>query len=150
MAWPASTQTIVDAFQETNKKALGMKTRVQAVRDNSAAGPIDRNILLNLQRDLDTAIDLWNTAKAITGIVQYAKDQFADQALDVAAEFNGMVNAAITLRDWIFNNFPTDAGTGAVLVHTVDIEGAVTHLTFSSAQLATFRTHADTFTATIG
>jgi len=43
-----------------------------------------------------------------------------------------------------------DAVSGAVLVYTVAENGDETHLTFTTAQLATFRTQADTLLALIG
>jgi len=148
MSYPASIQTTHDAFASINNTAIRIKQRVIAVRNASAAGPIPRQEVLNLQLDLDRASDVF-TAPKPAGLVQYTKDQFNDQTLDVVAEFTTMNNAAIQLRDWIFNNFPRDAGSGAVLAATVDQDGNRVELTFSTAQLATFRTHCDTFVATI-
>ncbi len=150
MAWPASQQTIADAFDLSNREALRIKGRVQKIRDLSTAGPLGRQSLLDLQRALDISVSRWNQAAGVPGIQAYARDQFNDQTLNVPSEFTTMRNAATSLRDWINANFPRASGSNAVEVYTVGTDGVRTELTFSVAQLAAFRTEADLFTATIG
>jgi hypothetical protein len=150
MAWPASVTTIRSAFDNVNAAANRCKALVQTARNQSAAGPINRSNVVSIIKELDRAIGIWNAAVAIPGMSAYARDQFANQAIDVAAEFTAMTAAAATLRDWIFANFPKDAVSGAALLSSIDAAGNETPLTFTTAQLATFRTNADTFTATIG
>lgn len=149
MAYPVTTATLVDKFRKANLYATRLKQQVTGLRNASAAGDTVRRDYFLMLSQLREAITVWNATKAITGIGQYAKDQFSDQSLDIAAEFNAMVAAAGDLADWIFNNLPTDAGTGGAIERVVASNGVETLLTFSTAQTASFRTEADTFTATI-
>jgi len=148
MTWPANKQTLVQAFTAANRAAIRAKSNTQTISNASAAGSINRDRLIDLQNQLNEAIVLWTQVKALSGIVAYAQDQFDDPALDVAAEFTAMVDAAVDLRDWIFNNFPTNSG--AALIKSLNISGTLTTLEFTTAQLSGFRTEADTFIATIG
>lgn len=149
MAWPASTQSLDNAFTVSNNTANQLKSQTQSVRNNSVSNDTLRSNLISLQRNLDRGVDRWAIAKALPGIVDYVRDQFNDPTMDVATEFNAMVNAATDLRDWIHANMPTGAG-GAVLERSVNVDGTYTDLVFTSAQLADFRTEADTFIAAIG
>jgi len=86
----------------------------------------------------------------VPGLAEYAKTQYDDAALDIAAEYTAMRDAAIALRDWIHTNMPADAGSGAVLLESLNADGSLSPLTVSSAASAGFRTEADAFIATIG
>ena len=149
MAFPASTLTLKNGLDSALGAATKIKTYVTNARNASAQGPVGRGVILNLARLLSDAIANFDSVAAIPGIGAYAQAQFADSNLDVVAEFTTMRNAATALRDWIVSNFPTDTNSGAVLVYTLDANGTLTELTFTTTQLATFRTQADAFTATI-
>lgn len=150
MAFPTTTQTLSSALQDAFLTAIRIKAEVQRRRDLSAAGNTARVDYIALQANIDRAITLWNTSAATPGIGQYAKDQYNDPALDIAAEFTAMVNAAVALRQWVFDNIPKDAGTGALLIYTSDISGRLVPMTVTPAQTAGFRTACDAFLATIG
>ena len=151
MTWPASNQYLVDTLTKVNRSAAGTKDAVQRLRDESNVGDTYRYKYLELYHMLTGFISNANSAAAVPGISQYAKDQFGDQNLDVAAEFSAMVAAATTLRNWIGTNYPTDAGSGAVLTYTLNTEtGKQEHLVFTKQQTIGFRTQADSFIATVG
>lgn len=149
MAWPASTTNLQNAFAITNKYALNLKSEAQRLSSDSSAGPVERYRLIDFQKNLDAAITAWAAASALSGITAFVRNEIGNPTLDVTVEFTTMRNAAIALRDWINTNFPRDATTQAVLEFTVAASGVRTALTFTSAQLATFRTHCSTFVATI-
>jgi len=69
----------------------------------------------------------------------------------VVAEINSVIAAATSFRDWINTNMVrnTASQTSAVLLQSADINGVTTQLTFTSLQLADFRTEATAFLATI-
>lgn len=148
MAYPASQQLLVAALQEVGQVANRTRVRTVRLRDLAAAGPVDRRALLDFMSEMTGAINSWASANSLSGIVQYARDQFDDPTLDVVAEFSAMRNAATTLRDWIFNNFPKDAG-GAWLINSYDNTGNSTSLQFTQAQLTQFIVSADALIATI-
>lgn len=149
MAYPASTRTLQSVLDEINATALRVKANLQAVRTASAAGPIARQQILDVQRDLARALERLTTLSATPGLVAYAQAQFNSPTLDVATEFTAMLAAMTSLRDWTFANFPKDAGSGAWLVYTYDTSGLATPLTFTTAELAQWRTRVDAVVATI-
>lgn len=149
MAWPASQQTLSDALMRGNRTALTIKNDVMSIRNASVSSDITRRTFVTLQRQLTSAIDIFNEIKNVPGILAFAREQYDDPTLDVGTEFNAMVSAAENLRDWIFANFPTDSGSGAILAETVDSLGNITQLVFTSAQLDAFRIQADIFLGTI-
>lgn len=150
MAWPASTQTLEKALANVNTQALAVKARLQQLVTDSAAGAVDRWRLVDVMRLLSQAIAMWNAASALPGMAAYAQAQVGNSQLDVATEFQSMVNAAQSLLNWIAANFPKDATSGAALVASLNADGTMTQLTFTTAQLATFRTNANAVIATIG
>ena len=150
MAYPASTRTLQSVLDEINATALRVKANLTTVRNASAAGPIARQQILDVQRDLARGIERLTTLSATPGLAAYAQAQFNNPSLDIAAEFTTMLAAMNSLRDWVFQNFPKDAVSGAWLVVTYDANGVVTQLTFTTAQLAEWRTRVDAVLATIG
>ena len=148
MTFPANTLSLATALSRATTHARRTKDSVTSLRNASAAGPTGRRIYLELQKQLDTAINEWATLMSIPGLAAYAQNEYG-AGLNIATEFVAMRNAAITLRDWINSNFPRDAGTGAVLIYTVNSNGDFTELTLTSAQTAGFRTQCDAYIATI-
>ena len=150
MAFPASQTKVKKALDDISSTALRIKGIVQSVRDESNAGDTPRMRFVACQRQVQIALDIWATAVAVPGLPQYAKDQYDDQTLDIVAEYNAMKAAAEAVRDWVFNNMPTDAGSGAALLEVYDQGGNPTNIMTTTGQSAGFRTAADTFLATIG
>ena len=149
MAFPASTQRLDSALSSACAHALRVKQFFQQLRNESAAGDVARERIVESLRVLALANTAWTAAASTPGIAAYAQEQLGSPTLDVAAEFTAMLNAASSLRTWIFNNFPKDAGSGAWLVQSHNDSGVPTSLMFTTAQLATFRTNVDTLLATI-
>lgn len=121
--------------------AVQVKSLLETVNADSLAGPIARHRLISVMAELSRAITRFTAVAATPGIVQYAKDQFDDQLYDIGADITAINGAITTLRDWVFSNFPKDAGSGAWLVSSFAQDGAVTELTFSTATLAQYRTN---------
>lgn len=82
-----------------------------------------------------SAIDLLNGWAATPGLGQYAKDQEANPAYDVIAEFNAMIAAFTSVRDTLIGMFPKDAN-GFLLYQTLNPNGTISRRTFTAAQLA--------------
>lgn len=142
MAFPASTITQQQAWDGIRQRAIRMKDQAQSLSDASGAGATELGRYVGLQRNLDQTVDWWNTASGTPGLQAYARDQISDQTLDLVGEFTAMRDAALTLRDWIFNNLPA-------YTIGVDAEGNTSEPTVTPAQTSGFRTAVATFTATI-
>ncbi len=150
MAFPASQPIPAAGLLRAQTTALSVKTLLERINADSLAGDVPRTKLISVMGQLNASITILNDAAAIPGVAQYAKDQFNDQSFDIAAEFTTMVAAITTLRDWIFSNFPKDTGSGAWLAQLFNNAGVATELSFTTAELADYRTNADAVIATIG
>ena len=142
MAFPASQTLLSTALVKASKIASDTKNRSVALNASIALGSIDRDLTITYMSQLTGAINAWNIIKATPGIAEYAKVQYNDPTLDIAAEFNSMVTTATTTRDWIFNNFPKD-GSGAWLINSYSESGQHTDLQFTKGQLSTLVTEID-------
>jgi hypothetical protein len=149
MSFPASTELLSSSLANACGQARRVKDIATTLRTASAVGDVPRTNLIFLMQQLSTAIAIWNQTAALSGIAAYAQAQLGNGSLNVATEFTSMVNAATALRDWIFTNFPKDAGSGAWLTGSFNNAGTLTELVFTTAQLAQFRANVDTFVATI-
>lgn len=148
MAFPASSPLLSDVLADARAEARRVTAKSASLKAASLAGDVPRPDLIAYMGQLNKAVGVWNAARSTPGIAVYAQDQLGSPTLDVGAEFTAMMNATTTLRDWIFTNFPKDAG-GAWLVHSYSNAGIQTALVFTTAQLAQFRNHIDTLIATI-
>lgn len=148
MAFPASLSVLQTEFSQALYTAQALKQNAQGLRNASAAGPVTRGAILELWRQLGAALVIWNRASTTPGMAAYAREQFNNPALDISAEFSAMTAAADGLRAWLDANFPRHA-SGAVLLETVAADGTRSNMTFTTAELAQFRTQADAFIATI-
>lgn len=119
-----------------------LKKHCQDVRDLMAAGSISGNLAVALHerlvRDRATLIAVRDTA----GIGNYAKAKENDPNYDVAAEFNAVVSAIETVRDWFVANINTTSWV------TFSNSGVAVK-TFTSGQTAGARTQLDALIATI-
>lgn len=147
MAFPASSSTTFEALSQIKATAVRIRDQVTNLRNISAAGTASRPSFVNLQKQLNRAIVLWDLYSSTPGLSQYAKDQHGDQVLDIVAEYTAMRAAAVSLRDWIFNNMPKTGSSP--LLYNLNADGTLTELTFTSSQTAAFRTECDALIATI-
>lgn len=148
MAFPASTQLLSFVLENARTKANSVRQESILIRDRSAAGNVNRVDVVHYMGRLTNALAAWNAARSTPGIGPYAQEQLGSPTLDVDTEFGEMLSTATTLRDWIFANFPKDV-SGAWLVHSYDASGVQSHLVFTTAQLAQFRTNVDALIARI-
>jgi len=148
MTFPALGQTLDEAFRNVRSIAAGLKPLCTRLRTQSAAGALSAVEVLGLLSASSYALTQFNIASALPGMGGYAQAQIGNA--DIAAEFSAMVAAVTAMRDWIFANFPKDAGSGAWLSVTYDIAGSPAYLTFSTVQLAPLRALMGSVEATIG
>ena len=152
MAFPATSTTNHDAWLEITRTAQNIKDRVQSLRDLSASSSVPRQFFIQQQAALTEALNSWSAIIAASdnaALQEYARGQVNDPTLNIVAEYVAMRDAAIDLRQWIFDNMPKDAGTGAALTFTTTLEGTTAPITVSTVQSQVYRDKADVFLATI-
>jgi hypothetical protein len=149
MAFPSQTDAAT-AWQVIRSTAAAIKARTNSLNALSLAGPVGASVLLDyLDWLLDRRADL-AAYQATPGLAAYAQDQVNNPALDIAAEYTAMVDAIDDLRVWMTTNFPQNSpGTAYLQAHTFDGAGRKVDRTFTTVQLATFRTNLQALLATI-
>ena len=149
MTIPVTSHQLSTALADVMGMAASVNTTTIVIRDDSIVGGVPRRRLVNYMERLKRAIDVIDKYSSTPGLLQYARDQYNDQTLDIVADFGTFRSSCNQLKTWVFNTFPKDAGTGAWLVSEFDANGVETQLTFTSAQLSTFVTHCNTLLATM-
>lgn len=134
MSFKASTSVPVTGYAKAKALALAIKKfaaqRAEHLRTDSNADAV-----LATFHDLRRYRDELLTVKDITGLAQYAKDQEADSAYDIIAEFIALINAVEAVMANILLTFPTDVN-GYLLEKQFNAQGTYDFRQFSTVQLA--------------
>ena len=152
MAFPAyngTKQHLDEVLARVRSLAHTIKTSSQQLRDASAAGSIIARRIVNHCDSLAQINDQLNTLKAVPGIGDYAKEQFNDANIDIAAEFTAMQNALASTVSWIATNMPKETVTNRWLSVEELVDGKRVDRTLTTAQTAGLRTQLDALIATI-
>lgn len=140
MPYPATRPALAESFSKTHKLIAESFQEVGGLWAQSASSDLPRRRFLELRELLDNALDSIARTGQYDTVVAYAQQQLGDDQLNVVVEFIVMRDEMIALRDWITNNFPLDENGDPEIEGP---EGEV--LVFTVAQLASFRTQADSF-----
>jgi len=110
MGFPATTGDQASALQLAIRTAARIKSRTTNVNNQMAAGDTSAEVTLAIRDDLINADSVFADVAAISGIAQYAKDQFDDQEYDVVADFTAMRTAIAAAIAAIESAFPSSGG----------------------------------------
>ena len=139
MAFPATAGDQSSALQRAIGVASRLKTRATNVNNQMAAGNTSAEVVLAIRDDLINADNVFAEVAAVSGIAQYAKDQFDDQLYDVVADFNTMRTAIAAAIAAIETAFPSSGGF--ILKESLVASTSGTSIrTFTPAQTAGIRT----------
>jgi len=150
MAFPAtggSVEQLSSALNEARALARKVKLESQSLRDQSAAGDVGARGIVLYMDDLQRANDRFEVLRQVPGIVQYARDQYDNQSIDIGAEFLSMQGAIVNTIGWINTNIPKDVSDW-LLVESI-VANRLTSRMLTSAQTAALRTELDALIATI-
>lgn len=109
MTFPASTISLEQALDRARKEALRAKSWAERTAAQLRLEDSSAERFLSVLDTLKFFIKVWEDNAAVSGIGVYAQEQLGDETLDIATEFMTMVNIARTARDFVLNNYPTDA-----------------------------------------
>jgi len=149
MEFPASERLLDELVEEAQKIGNAISKRLTEHVAIAPAG-IERVLVLATMRQLDRDAKRLAEIRLVSGINNYAQGKFNDQTLDYGTVSLAVENAFISLRDWIFANFPTNPGDGGWSVYTYDVAGVETRLRFTPAETPPFIMRANAVIATIG
>lgn len=136
-------------FQNAQKAALSVKSTCDRNAALMASANTPASTVLAILSGFKSHRGVFETARTAQGMGDWVKDAYADQAVDIVADFNAMVTALDNVLSWIVTNFPKDANN-FILKDTIDAQGNVTERTFTPAQVSQLRTLLTTLSATIG
>lgn len=149
MVWSASKTALQQALQKTDIEALRLKAYAVQARLSMAAGNVSGNAILQTAAIFQDGIAVWNEAKGLTGIAQYAADQKDVPIATVVADFEAMETAALAIRDLVIATFPKNA-SGKMNYRTLNADASISTDAFTPAQTATLRDRLADFEVTIG
>jgi hypothetical protein len=142
-----TAQTASEAFFDAKAIARGVKQNAQSSIAQFSS-TTNRDQVLALAMNLREWRVRLAAAATVPGVGQFAKDQYANQAYDVAFEFNNMLAALDAVISQITGQFPA-AASGEVLERVLNADGSITMRTFTAAQLSTLVTRLQTLDASI-
>lgn len=148
MAFPATQQSLSDGLAEARRQAASVRSRALEASAFLAANNASANYVLDILSAVKEARAKLVAIGALSGIADYAKAQYADQGLDIAAEFTALVSALADVRTWITTNFPKDA-SGYLLKEQFAADGGLNVRSFTPAQTAGLRTVLDALAAAV-
>lgn len=131
MAYPTGTLGIV--LNDIDRRMISLKNYCVRTRERSAAGPIVATVIIDTFINLTGEKTALQAAAQAPGLAEYARQQKANQDLDIAAEFTAVIAAVDSVLAWIDSNFPQDAN-GFLLRETWGPSGPMDR-TFTSAPL---------------
>ena len=154
MAYPPSRlrAVVARAFTDADSTAIRLRSLAGALDAQMAAGPVTATLILDdLLAELLSSRAVLIASKNTSGILDYARDQFDDPAIDLPTEFNALIAALDAVVTWIVDNFPTGSpGAGNWLERfQLAADGTLTDRSFSTAQTAGLRTNLQALFAAI-
>lgn len=128
-----------------------IRESLKAMRDRSASNDIKRqNVFLMMNTVANASIQLGSyTTANVSGIGQYAKDQFNDQTYDIDAEIAAMQAGLDSIAQWIYDAFPK-TGDNFHIVQADAVTKQEVTTTFNTSQTAGFRTEVDNILPLLG
>ena len=137
MAFPSATP-LATALQHILAETASLKVFATNRVATLAAGSQTADYILDIHTKMVKVDAMLATAAATPGLAAYAKAQFDNESLDIAAEFTALRAAVQAVRDHVETAVPKD-GSGYWLLHQF-VAHVVTPRTFAPANTATLRT----------
>jgi hypothetical protein len=154
MAFPSTSGTtqknLSEAWMLTRLHINSIKVITQTLKQSSQAGNVNAEAILTyVTRLADTKAELQNIV-TVPGLEAYAKEQINNPSIDIATEYNNVIQALDSVVSWIITNMPKDA-SGYLLVTQFAPEnnGRTISRTFTPAETESLRTVLDSLLITI-
>ena len=146
----ASGQTTEDAYSQIRRQASATRAFLVTNRALMVVAQVNSTVPLAVIAHLSGVITRLDALASTPGLPQYAKDQHANQAYDVTAQYTTMRNLMVSVRDNLITMFPTNGGTPAYLIYeTLSATGVRGTRNFTAAQVAPAVTAIDALIAAI-
>lgn len=152
MPFPSSSGsrsfTLAAALSLAQLTADAVKSRSQTLSAACGLGNVPASSILVYLAYLADAKANFTKSAAAPGLAVYAQEQIGDT--DIANEFNAMVSAVDTVRNWILTNFPKD-GSGNLLYtqFTADNSGRTQQTFFTIGQVSGLKALLDSLVLSI-
>lgn len=146
MALPIKEYVLDTGLKSALDKAKALRSNVASLKADIDGGQtISADRIINMMRGIKVARDLFNSVRVLSGLTAYARTEYDDPTLDIAAELVAAVTACNTCLSWVATNFPKDAN-GYLLIHKI-VDSEIEVRTFTPASLSGFSTQLGTLLA---
>lgn len=147
-----TTETLAEGYGTARDKAVNVKRLGVSLNNDIAAGTAQLNSLVNYATTLADAIGRIGEIAGLSGIVAYVKEQEADNAYEVGAEFTALVAQCVVVRNLITGNVPV-SGNGFIEEKAFNGDGTYSQRlmadVFSAGQLTAFKNALSALIATV-
>lgn len=130
--------------------AAGLKTQAQDAIAQTNAGPVDTAWVFSAVDIMRNAYFTLERFKNVAGLNAYATAQVPGYVGTLTDDILATQNALQNCVNWIVTNFPKDSTNSFILAETLNSDGTRTMRSFTTAQMAGFRTVLTALIATIG
>ena len=148
MAFPASTQTQVDALTGIRRVAINLKAQSQSLLAILQSDGATASQLVGYFGNLKSSLDNFITYASVPGLAQYAQNQYDDDTLNIVTEYQAMKEAVENTIEWIATNIPTDSN-GYAAIKLLNVDGTIQDRSFGVAAVAPLASLVSTLIGTI-
>lgn len=135
MALRAGAIRAADAYASIIRQAIATKKYAQDKKAEFQGATVSADQVIAVIQHAAAVLPRFASWTSAPGLEQYARDQEADQAYDVVAEYTAMRNTIRDLRDSLIALFPKD-GAGYLLYQKLNADGTFAMRTFTAAQMS--------------
>ena len=123
------------AYEKIISQAAASRKYCEGRKTDMQQATVSADVVLSVIQHTQAVLSRYQVWTAAPGIADIAKEQEADPAYDVAAEYITFRNAMRALRDNLIALFPKD-GNDYLLYQKLNADGSFDTRTFTAAQLA--------------
>lgn len=146
MSLDTRVENLSDAYKESIRTMKSKKTQVQDLSNSSLNGPVARRSVIRIKIQLEGLDTLLTRILGYGSAAEsHIRLERRDPTLDVITKYTEIRDAARTLATWIGTVLPDGIST---MEYSTAV-GRDIDLTFSTAQMADYRTNSSLFTATV-
>lgn len=153
MAYPLSTKSLRQWFEQMESQMSQLKTQAQAQHASALAGTLKMDAILAFYNLLKASHVFFTQVVAVPGIGAYIKSQKQDAVADPVAEALSVQAAVVNAIGWLNTNTPESVFSGQVYKlayrFPADNTTPASLLAFTAAQTSVYRTQLTALIATI-
>jgi hypothetical protein len=137
MAFP-TRDSLQKIWVQLSSRAKSLKTQCTNFNAASLSGPVSASAVEGVFIGMGDFRAYASSVVATEGLAEYVQEQYTDQQINIATEYNAMIAAIDSSLSWMVTNIPQSGGY--VQLDQWASNGTITRRTFSTVSLAGLRT----------